>query len=70
MGVFDILGELGSAFPYIYRGWFWLLSSSYRKKLKSKFLREPKWRCYLDALLSTFFVIAEIALFIVIVKGP
>jgi hypothetical protein len=58
--MFDILGELGSSFPWIYRGWVYLLSSDYRNSRQNEWDRRGKLYRYIDISLSVVFILLEI----------
>ena len=55
LGLLDFLGEIGGALPYLYRGWFWLLSSKYRMKVKEEYTRHSNLYIGFDILMSVLF---------------
>ncbi len=60
--MFDLLGELGSIFPWLYRGWAYMFSANYRK------LRHEEWKSrgvyfkLFDIFFSVLFITAELLL--------
>ena len=59
----DFLGEMGSSFPWIYRGWIYLLSERYRKSRRDEWQRKGEWYRVVDIFFSLIFMLAEVALF-------
>ena len=59
LGLFNFLGEIGGALPYLYRGWFWLLSTKYRKKVQREYSRHSNLYKGFDILMSVLFFSLE-----------
>ncbi len=59
MFLFDLFGELGSL-PFIYRGWAYLFSPTYRRVMREEWRR--RWWIYniLDLTLTLIFMVVEI----------
>jgi len=66
--IFDILGELGSGPPWLYRGWGFLLSESYRDSVKSQYSKMSSFFIVVDILLSLACFAGEIVLIVYIVE--
>lgn len=60
----DILGELGSAPAWFYRGWAFLFSKSYRQSLKIEYRKMSLFFKFFDFLFSLIFFIGEIGFII------
>ncbi len=58
--MFDVLGELGSSLPWLYRGWLCLFSSNYRNSRIYEWNKHGLWYKWLDIILSSTFIISEI----------
>jgi hypothetical protein len=62
MWILDVIGELGSSFPWIYRGWIFLFSEGYRDSRKKEWKRKGSWYKAIDILLSLSFIVLELML--------
>jgi hypothetical protein len=62
--IFDILGELGSAPPWLYRAWGILLSKSYREATSRQYSKMSPFFRVLDILLSFACFAGEIVLLV------
>ena len=60
----DIIGEIGSVLPWIYRGWLFLLLPRYRSNRHEAWNTHNKWYKWIDITASVIFVIFEIFLLI------
>jgi hypothetical protein len=58
--VIDLLGEIGSSLPYLYRGWCWLLSGTYRNKVKDEYKRHSSIYIGFDISMSVLFFSMEV----------
>lgn len=56
----DFLGELGTLDPWLWRGWAYLFSSSYRARRHSRWTAKGYFYAALDIGLSTAVMIIEV----------
>lgn len=56
----DILAELGSTPPWIYRGWGYIFSSTYRDTVKNEYRKISRPFKVLDIILSASLFVAEV----------
>ncbi len=68
-GIFDVISEIGTAIPYLYRIWGLLLSSSYRKKVLIEYNQCSKMSVVFDISMSLLFFTAELVLIYMVVWG-
>jgi hypothetical protein len=52
MSVLDLLGELGTLDPWLYRGWAYLFSGSYRESAHSRWRKGSRLAAFADIFLS------------------
>ncbi len=57
-GLIEFLGEIGSSFPWFYRGWAFLFSNRYRKECIADWQENLFYSIY-DILMSLLFMFAE-----------
>jgi len=58
----EIIGELGSAIPWIYRGWFIILFKNYRQECIREWKNTSIANKIFDILMSLGFMVAEFVL--------
>jgi hypothetical protein len=63
----DVLGELGATPPWLYRGWLWIFSRSYRATVRSMYRCMSNLARGIDATLSFAFFAGEIGLAIYLI---
>jgi hypothetical protein len=56
----DFISELGSSVPWIYRGWIFLASNSYREETQLRWRIKGGYYKAFDVCASTAFMLAEI----------
>ena len=59
LAILDFLGEIGGAFPYLYRGWFLVFSKKYRKKVHGENQNQSTFSTFIDYSLSILFMGVE-----------
>ena len=57
--MFELLSNLGSSFPWIYRAWL-LLSESYRQTMKMRWTAMGKGYAFLDKFMTFLFMFIEV----------
>jgi len=60
--MFDFLGEMGSSFPWFYRGLIYLISESYREDRRREWQRKGPFYKTMDIILTVVFFGAEVFL--------
>ena len=55
VGIIDLIGEIGTAFPYLFRAWYWLVSRAYRAKVKKEYLKHSRIYIGFDIVMSLLF---------------
>lgn len=64
----ELLSNLGSSFPWIYRGWLYVFSSQYRESMRLRWYSMNKVYAFFDKLLSAIFMLAEVVLFVYLIE--
>lgn len=62
--IIDFIGEIGGTIPWLYRGWFWLLSSKYRSQMKEEYKNDSIFVIIVSIFLCIIFMLAEVVLFV------
>ena len=66
--MFDFLFEMGSSFPWIYRGWVYMISATYRGTVEQEWLRRGRAYKVFDISLSIIFMVLEMFLLFILFK--
>ena len=64
----DFLGEIGTLDPWLWRGWAYLFSSSYRLDRHSKWAARGKLYAFADIAFSLAVMALEIFVFVVVIQ--
>jgi hypothetical protein len=64
----DFLGEIGTLDPWLWRGWAYLASPSYRARRHSKWAANGKLYAFADIVFSLTVMALEVCLLVVIVQ--
>ena len=64
----EILGEIGSAPPWLYRAWGYIFSRNYRETIRIEYSKMLPIFRVVDAVLSVALFLAEIALILYIIS--
>jgi len=67
--VFDIIGELWSATPWIYRVWGWIFIKNYRIECFREYSHQSALSKYFDIFMSVAFFITESIIIFYIVRA-
>jgi hypothetical protein len=66
--IFDILGELGSGAPWLYRVWGVVFSKTYRESVRSEYKKMAPFFRAIDITLSALCFVGEVILLIYILS--
>ncbi len=68
--MFDFIAEIGSSFPWIYRGWLYIVLKTYRDDMKYYYKKHNKGSIYLvfDVFMSIAFMMFELYIVIYVLK--
>ncbi len=56
----DFLFELGSSFSWIYRGWIYIISATYRNEVRRVWCKRGRTFKYFDIFMSVLFIFLEL----------